>query len=103
MLFTDPYREDRQTLDKIERAVLRPLMARPDKYELVAKINTVIQSNQNIYGNCVLKPLRYLGRSKNEQYVPKSHVGGDDIPTWLGRRLNFAGLNRIQEFDSSLR
>ena len=100
---TDPYRSDRQTLETIERKVIRALIGLPQRNDLVEAINAVIQADQDEYGECVGKPLRYLGRGKNETYIPRGHQANEDIPTFIGRRLNFVGLDRIQELSTNLR
>ena len=103
LLYYDPYRPDRVTLDQMENKVKSALVGLPQRNELVDAINEIIENNPDEFGYCVTKPLRYMGRSKSEVYVPPAHVGGDDIPTYLGRRLNFTGLDRIQEYDEILR
>lgn len=84
------YRPAAQSLDKLEREVLKLHM----NFELLLGINAIIAAAPATYGECVSTPLVFKGRGPNELLSLPWDGQSPDVGTYIGRRLKFTGLFR---------
>lgn len=90
-LRSDLYRPQATTIQAMSRALIKNLH---QQFWLTTEVSLKIQNN-DINGNVPESPLIYLGSNANEQYTVDSMRTGD-VETFIGRRLKFRGLLRIQ-------
>ena len=94
-LKADKYTTGRDTLDKLERAIVSQLHQRQEP-------RNQVNSQFGLPGTdgCVfLMPWIYQGRSKNE-LQGQVQSGAANVAQWLGRRLRFRGFDRTQNIGS---
>ncbi|MEM8681664.1 MAG: hypothetical protein AAGF97_20135 [Planctomycetota bacterium] len=91
MLPTNIYRATSSSLSAIQRRVI---IALHKQYSVMEAYNDKIRAQQGSGENWGIAslPLRYVGRTPNEQYNAANEGGA--FVFWLGRRLSFRGLER---------
>lgn len=87
----DPYVATARTLDVVERDVLRLIHA--NYLHIVAAANEAAAAGTPAGGDVFQLALYYEGRSRTESFRPAKGAWRD---AWLGRRLKFSGLTRVQ-------
>ncbi len=92
-LKTDIYRAGIDTLDKLERKAIKFLH---HEWALLTAINTQFSLPDADLGDAFQSALSYTGRGPNEAVV----LQNQEAPAFMGRRLNFKGLLRIQYVQS---
>jgi len=89
----DPYLASVLTLDDLERAVIRNLHA--NYTDIMAAANETLET-----GDRFQLALYYTGRGPSEVVKSSSHHRQNGTRTsgiaWIGRRLIFTGMNRVQ-------
>ena len=93
-LADDPYLAGILTLDDLERAVIRNIHA--NYADVTAAANTAIGAPSEQAGDVFQLAMYYAGRAGTE--VIKHETGRD--AAWFGRRLKFAGMNRVQSLSA---
>lgn len=96
----DLYRVTRVSLGELERKVLKSLLPYEKQYALMARINGLIQTDQSRFGDCLVHPALYVGRSNKEQYTPPWLSDNANIIGFMGRRVSFSFPDRVQTWDS---
>lgn len=91
----DPYVAALRTLDVLERAVLRALHA--NYAQIMAGANAALGAGETGGGDVFQLALYYTGRSRPETHP--SRPSGERPLEWITRRLEFAGMNRVQPLD----
>jgi len=91
----DPYLEQLLTLDQLERQVIQHLHG--DFANVTAAANAEAATGTPGGGDVFQLALYYVGRDKTESIdaVPSATASTE----WLGRRLSFSGMDRIQATD----
>jgi len=90
----DPYLAGILTLDDLERAVIKQIHA--NYTDITAAANTAIGAPSEGNGDVFQLALYYAGRGATEVL---QHEENKDDSAWFGRRLKFAGMNRVQAVD----
>lgn len=96
----------RPSLDKVCRDVLQLLAGETGpqggpRWQLVKRINDVIDATPGTYGDCIVQPLRYVNMGSLERYSPpwmhNSESAGHNL--FFGRRVRFRGMERTQAME----
>ena len=90
----DPYTAGLSTLDDMERQVIGHLHG--NFTDVPAAVNTALGTGTGTAGDAFRLALYYEGRGRTEM-LPSPGKG--QPAQWLGRRLRFVGMNRIQARD----
>jgi hypothetical protein len=94
----DEYRAAYTTVDQTCR-LIKHWLAGAERWTLVTSINTLIKAHCSTLGDIVIAPLFYGSSGGPELYTsPQSEEGhfATMQPGWIGRRMTFGGLTRIQ-------
>ena len=95
LLRDDAYLAGALTLDRLERSVIAALHG--NYTDIPAAANAAIGAGSPGGGDVFQLALYYAGRTRTEAWQDRRQSGS---PTaWLGRRLKFAGMNRVQAMD----
>ena len=94
VLRDDVYLAGIQTLDDLERSVIKNLHA--NYTDITAAANTAIDAGAPGKGDIFQLALYYTGRSRSEVL---DHNPKENPAPWLGRRLKFTGMIRVQATD----
>lgn len=94
-LSDDPYTAGLFTLDDLEREAIRRLHG--NFTDVTAAVNTALGTGSGNAGDSFRLALYYEGRGRTEVLPPSR--GAQQPAQWLGRRLRFVGMNRIQALD----
>lgn len=95
LLRDDPYLSGAQSLDDLERSVIKNLHA--NYTDITTAANTAIGAGANPNGDVFQLALYYAGRKRTETWQAAGKK--KNPPTWLVRRLKFVGMNRVQALD----
>jgi hypothetical protein len=90
----DPHLAGILTLDDAERAVIRHLHG--NYLDVTAAASAAIGAGTSGNGDVFQLALYYQGRGRTEEHPPR---GRHQVAAWLGRRLRFAGMTRVQARD----
>ncbi len=94
VLRDDPQLAGILTLDDLERDVISKLHA--NHTDIMAVANSAIGAGSPGGGDVFQQPLYFAGRGRSESLRP----GGSKSPVaWIGRRLKFTGMTRVQATD----
>jgi len=90
----DPYLATLQTLDDLEQSVILAIHA--NYTDITAATNTALGTGAPSGGDIFQMALFYQGRKRSELFPKRSDQANAQ---WLGRRLRFRGMTRVQAID----
>lgn len=102
LAWTNRYQgNDRYTLGQVSRLVIKVFAFGDSRWEFRDQLNDIINADTATFGDCIRTPLRYIGTSAPERYTPIWFDASQkkDGPIFIGRRIVFAGLSRLQGLD----
>jgi len=94
LLADDPYLAGVRTLDALERDVIRHVHG--NYSDITAAANAEIGAGGGEAGDIFQLALYYVGRGRTET-IPRP--AADRTIDWIGRRLKFLGMTRVQALD----
>lgn len=91
----DPYLPSLLTLDQLERDVIRFIHA--NYTEVTKTANATLGTGTPGKGDILQLAMYYQGHAGSERFT--SEPRNTSRPDWIGRRLRFAGMTRVQATD----